>query len=142
MADRARRPTGYVLLRQQFETLFSQRALYFYDRVLPLSGARSALVPLHCRSPTRIVEALLAGPAAPLMRSVFSAFPTGTRLTRQSVPTTGGIADVELNDVVATADSITQQRMQLQLSQLPGGRLDRLRPDQRGWAQRPDPRVR
>ncbi|THG30712.1 GerMN domain-containing protein [Naasia lichenicola] len=121
-------PDGVVLLRQQFETLFAQRALYFYDSSYNYLVPDLRWFPSTADSPTRIVEALLAGPAAPLLKSVFSAFPPGTRLARQSVPTTGGIADVELNDVVATADSITQQRMKLQLaSSLEGGSIASVR---------------
>ena len=124
--DQAR--DGVVLLRQQFETLFSQRPLYFYDPTYRYLVPDLRWFPSTADAPTRIVEALLAGPAAPLVSSVESAFPVGTRLSRQSVSTTGGVAEVALNDVVAAADSVTRQRMKLQLTTaLLGGQVSSVR---------------
>ena len=115
---------GVVLLRQQFEALFAQRALYFYDPTYAFLVPDLRWFPSTADAPTRIVEALLTGPAEPIAKSVQSAFPTGTRLTRQSVSTTAGVAEVALNDVVAAADTITRQRMKLQLtSALVGGQV-------------------
>ena len=118
-------PDGIVLPRAFFDRLFEERPLYFYDPTYSYLVPDLRWFPATADAPTRIVEALLAGPSAPLAAPVLaSAFPSGTTLERQSVATTGGEAVVELNDTVVRADDLAQQRMQYQLSRtLVGGAI-------------------
>jgi hypothetical protein len=117
-------PDGVVLLRQTFERLYAQRTLYFYDpgfdHLVPdvrwfLNGTET---------PTRIVQALLAGPAQPLAApALASAFPAGTSLATESVRVqSGGEVVVDLDAQIARAELAAQRLMKLQLSRsLVGG---------------------
>ncbi|WP_210506459.1 LpqB family beta-propeller domain-containing protein [Naasia sp. SYSU D00057] len=118
-------PDGTVLARAIFDRLFSERPLYFFDPTFTYLVPDLRFFPSTADAPTRIVEALLAGPAAPLTPPVLAtAFPEGTRLERQSVTPTDGQATVELNDEVVQADDVTKQRMQFQLGRsLVGGSI-------------------
>lgn len=110
-------PSGTVVARSLFDRLFAQRALYFYDPTFTYLVPDLRWFPAAADAPTRIVEALLEGPSAPLAAPVLaSAFPEGTTLARQSVTTTAGEAVVELSNEVVRADPTTRQRMQVQLA--------------------------
>ncbi|HEY8589428.1 MAG TPA: GerMN domain-containing protein, partial [Naasia sp.] len=116
-------PGGTVVARSLFDRLFAQRALYFYDPSFTYLVPDLRWFPATADAPTRIVEALLDGPADPLAAPVLvSAFPEGTTLARQSVTTTAGEAVVELSDEVVRADPTTRQRMQVQLARSLVGR--------------------
>ncbi|MCU1570394.1 MAG: hypothetical protein JWR33_1135 [Naasia sp.] len=118
-------PNGIVLSTGFFDRLFAERALYFYDAGFDYLVPDLRWFPSTAEAPTRVVEALLDGPSAPLASPVLvSAFPEGTNLERQSVTSLGGEAVVELNNEVVRADPITQQRMQYQLERsLVGGSI-------------------
>ncbi|BDZ46001.1 GerMN domain-containing protein [Naasia aerilata] len=118
-------PNGTVLARAIFDRLFSMRSLYFYDPTFTYLVPDLRWFPSTADAPTRVVEALLAGPTAPLASPVLAtAFPDGTSLERQSVTPTNGQAIVELNDEVVQADAVTKQRMQYQLARsLVGGSI-------------------
>jgi len=118
-------PSGVVMLRQTFERLYEQRTLYFYD------PAFSSLVPdvrwfaNGSDTSTRVVEALLAGPSPALTSPVLaSAFPVGSALARPVSVGSEGIVAVELDESVLRAETLSQQRMKLQLTRsLIGGSI-------------------
>jgi hypothetical protein len=108
-------PNGIVLGADQFESVFHQYSLMYFDpswrylvpdvRWFPASNAT-----------TRIAQALIEGKPSPwLAGSVVSAFPENVSLPLPSVPDPNGIAQVELSNGVLTQDQTTLNRMQTQL---------------------------
>lgn len=110
-------PDGIVLLRQTFERLYTQRSLYFFDPTFNRLVPDVRWFPNGADTQTRIVEALLAGPAEPLAAPVLAtAFPAGITLERQSVVQSDGELVVDLDPAIVRLERITQQRMKLQLT--------------------------
>ncbi|MFC8304115.1 LpqB family beta-propeller domain-containing protein [Specibacter sp. NPDC057265] len=106
-------PDGLVLTEATFQTLYSPFSLYFYDTTFTYGvpdvrwlAARSA------RTPTAIVQAMLAGPAPYLQGAVVSAFPSGITLERDSVPVNNGLAKVGLT-AQPLLDTSVKQRQQM-----------------------------
>ncbi|MCQ9163052.1 LpqB family beta-propeller domain-containing protein [Arthrobacter sp. STN4] len=113
----AKTPDGVVLSQDTFNVLFKPVTLYFYDstytygvpdvRWLAGTGSRTA---------TSIVRDMLAGPAPYLKGAVFSAFPAGMSLARDSVSVNNGLAKVGLTAQPLLESSVQQrQRMHAQL---------------------------
>jgi Spore germination protein len=115
----AKAPDGIVIGDAQFGDVFSAHPLYFF------SPDYAYLVPDERWFPTsppstraRIVKELVsAGPAKWLSGAVASAFPAGSQLTIDSVPATGGVADVDLNSTAGGANPLALARMNLQLTE-------------------------
>ncbi len=106
-------PDGLVLTEATFQALYSPFSLYFYDPTFTYGvpdvrwlAARSA------RTPTAIVQAVLAGPAPYLQGAVVSAFPSGIALERDSVPVNNGLAKVGLT-APSLLDTSVKQRQQM-----------------------------
>lgn len=109
-------PNGVVIDLSTFKTVFSSRTLYFYNPNFTSLVPDLRWFPARVSTPTRIVKALLAGPAKWLGQgAVATAFPQGTQLTVDSVPAPNGRAEVDLNDAAAAADQVTLERMKYQL---------------------------
>jgi hypothetical protein len=107
-------PDGIVMLASEFAEVYNSYPLYFYDQ------SYSHLVPdvrwfprVASNTGTRIVRALVNGPATWLSQAVLTSFPEGTGVT--SVPVDGGVASVDLSGPVLDASETTLDRMQTQL---------------------------
>lgn len=112
-------PNGIVIGDSQFGDVFSAHPLYFYSpdyRYLVPDERWFPTSPASTRA--RIVKELVSvGPAKWLTGAVVSAFPAGSQLTIDSVPATGGIADVDLNSTAGGANPLALARMNLQLTE-------------------------
>ncbi|MDH2442950.1 LpqB family beta-propeller domain-containing protein [Amnibacterium sp. CER49] len=107
-------PDGVVLGQDYFGHVFQTRAVqYFtpdYEREVP----DLRWFPVGRLSPTDVVKALLAGPAAPIRPPVVAtAFPHGTRTA--GVDVTNGVATVALRTGAAVPSKQVLQRMKTQL---------------------------
>ncbi len=107
---------GLLLARSDFERSFRSSPLYF------LNDDDSALVPDSIVLPTSsagaatsVTRSLLEGPSAELKPAVESAFPPGTKLTYNSVPVNGGIAQVDLSAEVLAASRVERDKLSAQL---------------------------
>ncbi|MCX7521087.1 LpqB family beta-propeller domain-containing protein [Microbacterium sp. STN6] len=109
-------PNGVVIDLPTFRTVFSSRALYFYDPSFSFLVPDLRWFPARVSTPTRVVKALLAGPSKWLGQGALAtAFPQGTQLAVDSVPAPAGRAEVDLNDAANSADQVTLARMKYQL---------------------------
>ena len=109
-------PNGIVLSDQTFQRIFSKHALYFLD------PSSNNLVPdlrwfPNGTAPTRVVTALLAGPAPWLAGAARSEFPDGTELSQSGslVTVDAGVARVDLTAEARSAGLHERQLMLLQL---------------------------
>ncbi len=109
-------PDGIILSPVRFQSVFQQHALYFYD------PTGDYLVPdvrwflAQSSVSTRIVSALLAGPADWLDGAVVTAFPRGTQLSLNAVTIENGTAQVDLSSAALRAGSADRVRMRDQLA--------------------------
>jgi hypothetical protein len=108
-------PDGIVLADPAFATIFSEHVLYFLD-----PGAQNLVPDLRWfpsgTAATRVVSALLAGPATWLQGAVTTAFPDGTSLSSpKRVGVESGVAMVDLTVEALSSDSTTRQLMRHQL---------------------------
>lgn len=112
-------PSGIVLDGSSFQSLFAARTLYFFDAGYDYLVPDVRWFPLRDgggSGSTRIVSALLAGPAAWLRGAVLSAFPEGTSLSPVgAVPVSDGVAAVDLSTEALAASSGQLLRMRQQL---------------------------
>ena len=109
-------PDGILIDSLTFQAVFSQQTLYFYslDNAYLVPDVR--WFPARVASEaTRIVAAVLTGPASWLTGAVSSAFPPGTQLAVPSVTTTSGVAQVNLSSEATRATPVQLQRMQWEL---------------------------
>jgi hypothetical protein len=109
-------PNGVVLDMPTFDTVFTARPLYFFSPDFAFAVPDLRWFPARVSTPTRIVRALLAGPSKWLSGGgVVTAFPQGTKLAVDAVPTNNGRAAVNLNDAAGGADRLSLERMKYQL---------------------------
>ncbi len=115
-------PNGIVMDRSTFSQVFSPQALYFFDPSYRYLVPDLRWYPRGPTAPTRIVNGVLAGPSPWLTGAVTTAFPGGTSLTAAAVQVVARDAKVDLDSEALSADRVTMQRMQAQLSHsLPTG---------------------
>ncbi|GAB3129731.1 LpqB family beta-propeller domain-containing protein [Glaciibacter psychrotolerans] len=115
-------PNGIVIDQSTFGDVFSQQALYFFDPSFRYLVPDLRWFPRGASAPTKIVNAVLAGPSAWLSEAVTTAFPEGTKLTADAVQVVSREAQVDLNSEALNADRLTLQRMKSQLTNsLPAG---------------------
>lgn len=95
---------------------FTSYPLWFPENSL------KTLVPDHVVLPrsmtgnaTRLMQLLLSGPGENLTGGVKSAFPIGTTLAINSVPVTGGLATVSLNEAVLGAEPFMRELISAQI---------------------------
>lgn len=112
----AEAPPGIVLEASTFSDVFAAYSLSFFDPSFSRLVPDQRWFPSRASTATRIVGALLDGPADWLKGAVATAFPEGTALTSDAVPVEAGTARVDLTKPALQADAVTLQRMQLQLS--------------------------
>lgn len=109
-------PAGLLLSQSDVDRSFRSYPVYFFNpgfaslvpdpRMIPVSSAGTA---------TTLVRDLLGGPSEWLQPSVRTSFPSGVRLSLDSVPVEGGIAHVDLTANALAADDATRQAMSQQL---------------------------
>jgi hypothetical protein len=115
-------PNGTVIDQNTFRDVFSAQALYFFDPGFDYLVPDLRWFPRGASAPTKIVNAVLAGPSPWLAGAVVTAFPEGTKLTADAVQVVGRDAKVDLNSEALNADRLTLQRMASQLANsLPAG---------------------
>ncbi len=111
----ARTPDGIVLGTNYFGSLFTARPVSYFDTRWTQTVPDLRWFPAHNISPVRVVQALLAGPAAPIAPPVTaSAFPPQTRVT--SVHVASGVATVDLDTGSELPSLTVLSRMRAQLS--------------------------
>jgi hypothetical protein len=110
-------PSGIVLSDGTFPNVFSPQTLYFLDPSLQHLVPDLRWFPSGT-APTRIVNALLAGPPPWLQKGVVtSVFPDGTQLTSPKVVlVTSGVARIDLSSEALTAKDPERQLMKVQLT--------------------------
>ncbi|MGO3886488.1 MAG: GerMN domain-containing protein, partial [Mycetocola sp.] len=111
----AEAPAGLIVEDSAFTDVFSAHALSFFDPSWSMLVPELRWFPSRSSTATRVVSALLAGPSEWLSRSVVSAFPADARLSTETVPTSGEVADVSLAVDAAQLDDRDYSRMLLQL---------------------------
>lgn len=109
-------PDGTAIPEETFKVIYGAYPIYFYD---PSFTYAVPDVRWFIRNKTvkAMTSALLAGPAPYLRGAVVSAFPSGIKLARESVPVVSGAAQVELTAKELTEASAEDRlRMQTQLA--------------------------
>ncbi|MCU1472072.1 GerMN domain-containing protein [Amnibacterium sp.] len=115
----AKTPGGIVLGTNYFGSLFTARPAYYFDPRWSQTVPDLRWFPARNITPLRVVQALLAGPAAPIAPPVTtSAFPHGT--TVSSVQVASGVATVDLDtgSELPSLTAVTRMRAQLEDSLL------------------------
>jgi hypothetical protein len=109
-------PDGTAIAEETFKVIYGAYPIYFYD---PSFTYAVPDVRWFIRNKTvkAMTSALLAGPAPYLRGAVASAFPSGIKLARESVPVVSGAAQVDLTakELVETSAE-DRLRMQMQLT--------------------------
>lgn len=108
-------PDGIALDQFQFGEVFKPYSLRFFDPSGQYLVPEVRWFPARSSTATRIVKALLDGPSAWLERAVVSAFPQQTRLSSDSVPIAGNVAEVNLSTENDAIDAATLSRMRAQI---------------------------
>lgn len=109
-------PDGIILSPVNFDSVFQQHALYFFDPTYRFLVPDERWFLARSSTSTRIASALLAGPADWLKGSVVSSFPEGTQLSLNAVTIDSGTALVDLSSDALRASSQDKVRMREQLS--------------------------
>lgn len=108
-------PNGVVLSQASFNTVFAERALYFFDPSFGFLVPDVRWFPARATLPVRIVGALTEGPASWLQQGVvLTAFPIATSV--ESVAIDARTATVELSDEALGASPQDRDRMRQQLT--------------------------
>jgi hypothetical protein len=108
---------GVVLSRNSFTQYFSAQTLYFFDPTYRYLVPDVRWFPTGSTAQTRVVSALLGGPAPVLQGGVVvSAFPQGTRL-QKVVDVRGNTATIDLSSDAAAAKPLVQSQMLKQLQE-------------------------
>jgi hypothetical protein len=109
-------PDGTAIPEETFKVIYGAYPIYFYDPTFTYAvpDVRWFIKKKTVKSMT---SALLGGPAPYLKGAVVSAFPSGIKLARESVPVVSGAAQVDLTakDLVEASNE-DRLRMQTQLA--------------------------
>jgi hypothetical protein len=109
-------PDGTAIPEETFKVIYGAYPIYFYD---PSFTYAIPDVRWFIKNKTvkAMTSALLAGPAPYLRGAVVSAFPSGIKLARESVPVVSGAAQVDLTaKELSEASTEDRLRMQTQLA--------------------------
>lgn len=109
-------PDGTAIPEETFRVIYGAYPIYFYDPsfTYAVPDVRWFIKKKTVKSMT---SALLGGPAPYLKGAVVSAFPSGMKLARESVPVVSGAAQVDLSAKELTKASTEDRlRMQTQLA--------------------------
>jgi hypothetical protein len=117
-------PNLTVVTPPVFSVVFRPYSAFFLDSLSRRLVADQRWFPSRASTATRLVNALLAGPADWLALSTRNAIPSGTKLTVDAVTVQDGVALVDFDSAALAADSQDRSLMLSQLRatllQLPG----------------------
>ncbi|MGP0222789.1 MULTISPECIES: LpqB family beta-propeller domain-containing protein [unclassified Paenarthrobacter] len=109
-------PNGTAIPEETFKVIYGPFPIYFYDPTFTYAVPDYRWF-IKKNTVKSMTSALLAGPAPYLRGAVVSAFPSGMKLTRESVPVVSGSAQVDLSArELFNASAEDRQRMQNQLA--------------------------
>lgn len=109
-------PDGTAIAEETFKVIYGAYPIYFYDPTFTYAVPDIRWF-LKNKTVKAMTSALLAGPAPYLRGAVASAFPSGIKLARESVPVVSGAAQVDLTAKELTETSAEDRlRMQMQLT--------------------------
>ena len=109
-------PDGTAIPEETFKVIYGAYPIYFYDPTFTYAVPDIRWF-IRKKTVKAMTSALLGGPAPYLKGAVVSAFPSGIKLARESVPVVSGAAQVDLTakDLVEASNE-DRLRMQSQLS--------------------------
>jgi hypothetical protein len=109
-------PDGTAIPEETFKVIYGAYPIYFYDPTFTYAVPDVRWF-IRKKTVKAMTSALLGGPAPYLKGAVVSAFPSGARLARESVPVVSGAAQVDLaaEDLVEASNE-DRLRMQTQLA--------------------------
>jgi hypothetical protein len=109
-------PDGTAIPEETFKVIYGAFPIYFYDPTFTFAVPDYRWF-IKKNTVKSMTSALLAGPAPYLRGAVVSAFPSGMKLARESVPVVSGAAQVDLSaKELFDASAEDRQRMQNQLA--------------------------
>ncbi|MFE4197800.1 LpqB family beta-propeller domain-containing protein [Paenarthrobacter sp. NPDC056912] len=109
-------PDGTAIPEETFKVIYGAFPIYFYDPTFTYAVPDFRWF-IKKKTVKSMTSALLAGPAPYLRGAVVSAFPSGMKLARESVPVVSGAAQVDLSaKELFDASAEDRQRMQNQLA--------------------------
>jgi hypothetical protein len=109
-------PNGTAIPEETFKVIYGAYPIYFYDTSFTYAVPDVRWF-IRNKTVKAMTSALLAGPAPYLRGAVASAFPSGMKLARESVPVVSGAAQVDLSAKELTEASTEDRlRMQTQLA--------------------------
>jgi hypothetical protein len=109
-------PDGTAIPEETFKVIYGAYPIYFYDPTFTYAVPDVRWF-IRKKTVKAMTSALLGGPAPYLKGAVVSAFPSGTRLARESVPVVSGAAQVDLAaEGLLEASNEDRLRMQTQLA--------------------------
>ncbi|WP_445153893.1 LpqB family beta-propeller domain-containing protein [Arthrobacter sp. Hor0625] len=109
-------PDGTAIPEETFKVIYGAYPIYFYDPTFTYAVPDMRWF-IKKKTVKAMASALLGGPAPYLKGAVVSAFPSGMKLARESVPVVSGAAQVDLTakDLVEASNK-DRLRMQTQLA--------------------------
>jgi hypothetical protein len=109
-------PDGTAIAEETFKVIYGAYPIYFYDPSFTFAVPDVRWF-IKNKTVKAMTSALLAGPAPYLRGAVASAFPSGIKLARESVPVVSGAAQVDLTakELMETSPE-DRLRMQMQLT--------------------------
>ena len=109
-------PDGTAIPEETFKVIYGSYPIYFYDPTFTYAVPDVRWF-IKKKTVKAMTSALLGGPAPYLKGAVVSAFPSGMKLARESVPVVSGAAQVDLSakDLVEASNE-DRLRMQTQLA--------------------------
>ncbi|GAP57711.1 MULTISPECIES: LpqB family beta-propeller domain-containing protein [Arthrobacter] len=109
-------PDGTAIPEETFKVIYAAQPIYFYDPTFTYAVPDVRWF-IKKNTVKAMTSALLDGPAPYLQGAVVSAFPSGMKLARESVPVVSGAAQVDLSaKELVDASAEDRQRMQNQLT--------------------------
>ncbi|MGO4120289.1 LpqB family beta-propeller domain-containing protein [Arthrobacter sp. YAF16] len=109
-------PDGTAIPEQTFKVIYGAYPIYFYDPTFTYAVPDMRWF-IKKKTVKAMTSALLGGPAPYLKGAVVSAFPSGMKLARESVPVVSGAAQVDLTaKELVDASNEDRLRMQTQLA--------------------------
>jgi hypothetical protein len=109
-------PDGTAIPEETFKVIYGAYPIYFFDPTFTFAVPDVRWF-IRNKTVKAMTSALLAGPAPYLRGAVASAFPSGIKLARESVPVVSGAAQVDLTakELMETSPE-DRLRMQMQLT--------------------------
>ncbi|KRE79880.1 LpqB family beta-propeller domain-containing protein [Arthrobacter sp. Soil763] len=109
-------PDGTAIPEETFKVIYGAYPIYFYDPTFTYAVPDMRWF-IKKKTVKAMASALLGGPAPYLKGAVVSAFPSGMKLARESVPVVSGAAQVDLTaKELVEASNKDRLRMQTQLA--------------------------